>query len=155
MALTRLKKHQTIPFIDISDNGTPEYARIGKSTIFDLTLNANTVTSNYIEDEMPTDNVDHYKPAIAQELATIEGDKAFDYMYNMIQDLPTGQGLVHTVLLCFAGEKMRAWRVPATVILKNLNTVDEKILFDLNFGGNIERGTFEIADGQPVFTPAG
>ena len=33
--MEKLKKHQTIPFVNISDSDTPSYARIGKSTIFD------------------------------------------------------------------------------------------------------------------------
>ena len=44
--LTRLKKHKTIPFINTGTSSSPVWARIGKSTIFDLTLNANVVTSD-------------------------------------------------------------------------------------------------------------
>ena len=80
--MEKLKKHQTIPFVDISDSDTPSYARIGKSTIFDLVLNANVITNNYIEDEMPTDEVDYYKPTLSQERATIKGDTAFDFFYE-------------------------------------------------------------------------
>ncbi len=158
MALETLKKHKTIPFIDISETETEEWARIGYSTIFDLTLNANIVTNNYIKDEMPTDIVDYYKPTLSQELRTIKGDPAFDLLYNMVIDLPTGDALIKKVLLIFAGnigssqaEKFRAWKVPATVIPKNLNTVDEKVLSDLNFGGTIEKGTATVTNGVPVF----
>jgi len=161
MALEKLKKHQTIPFVDISDSDSPTYARIGKSTIFDLVLNANVLTNNYIEDEMPTDEVDYYKPTLSQELATMKGDTAFDFFYEMLYDLPTGEALKKKVLLVFAGNvgteeapSFNAWLVPATIVLKNLNTVDEKILFDLNFGGNIERGTATVTDGTPTFTKA-
>ena len=79
----------------------------------------------------------------------------------MLYDLPTGEALKKNVLLVFAGNisstgapSFNAWLVPATVVLKNLNTVDEKILFDLNFGGNITRGTATVSDGTPTFTPA-
>ena len=161
MALEKLKKHQTIPFVDISDSSSPTYARIGKSTIFDLVLNANVLTNNYIEDEMPTDEVDYYKPTLSQELATMKGDTAFDFFYEMLYDLPTGEALKKKVLLVLAGNvgteeapSFNAWLVPATIVLKNLNTVDEKILFDLNFGGNIERGTATVTDGTPTFTKA-
>ena len=120
--LTRLKKHKTIPFINIGTSAAPTWARIGKSTIFDLTLNANVVTSDFIEDEMPTDDITYYK-----------------------QD----------VLIVFAGASSpyKAWRSTATMVLKDLNTVDEKILFDLNFGGTISRGTATVTDGVPEFTP--
>lgn len=39
------------------------------------------------------------------------------------------------------------------MVLKDLNTVDEKILFDLNFGGTITKGTATVTDGVPSFTP--
>ena len=54
----------------------------------------------------------------------------------------------------FAGKQSpyKAWRSMATMILKDLNTVDEKILFDLNFGGTIDRGTATVTDGVPEFT---
>ena len=41
--LIRLKKHKTIPFLNIGGHEDPVWARIGKSTVFDLVLNAQTV----------------------------------------------------------------------------------------------------------------
>lgn len=157
--MEKLKKYQTLLFVDISDTDTPEWARIGKSTIYDLTLNAEIETNDYIEDETPTDEIKSYKPSIAQELATLKGEKVFDYLYNMLYMLPTGEAAKRKVLNVFAGNigtaelpKFKAWQVASSCILKNLNTVDEKILFDLNFGGNIDRGTAVVADGVPTFT---
>ncbi len=156
MSLTRLKKHKTIPFINTGTSATPSWARIGKSTIFDLNLNANIVTSDFIEDEMPTDDVNYYKPRLPQELQTNAGDDAFDYIYDKFYDLPTGEDIKEDVLIVFAGASSpyKAWRSTATLILKDLNTVDEKILFDLNFGGTVTKGTATVdADtGVPTFT---
>lgn len=161
MAKTKLKKHQTILMIDVSDNETPDWARIGKSTIFDLALNANIVTNDYIEDEMPTDEVTHYKPTLPQELQTIKGDKAFDFLYDMLYNLPTGEDVKIPVLVIFAGNNgtdeapvYNAWLVQATIILTNFNTVDEKITFDISFGSTLSKGTATITDGKPVFSPA-
>lgn len=153
--LTRLKKHKTIPFINIGTAAAPTWARIGKSTIFDLTLNANVVTSDFIEDEMPTDDINYYKPTLPQELQTNAGDDAFDYIYDKFYNLPTGEEVKEDVLIVFAGASSpyKAWRSTATMVLKDLNTVDEKILFDLNFGGTISRGTATVTDGVPEFTP--
>ena len=153
--LTRLKKHKTIPFINTGTSSSPVWARIGKSTIFDLTLNANVVTSDFIEDEMPTDDITHYKPTLPQELQTNAGDDAFDYVYGKFYDLPTGEEVKEDVLIVFAGSASpyKAWRSTATMVLKDLNTVDEKILFDLNFGGTITKGTATVTDGVPSFTP--
>ena len=160
--MEKLKKHQTIPFVDVSTEGNEaDWARIGKSTIFDLTLNANTVTNDYIEDEMPTDEIIYYKPTLSQELQTIKGDRAFDCLYDMLYNLPTGEDVKRDVLIVFAGNVgdestplFKAWKVKASVILTNLNTVDEKILFELSLGGTIEKGTATVTGGKPVFTAA-
>lgn len=156
--LTKLKKKSTIPFI-MDDEG--EFLRIGRSTIFALAVNANVVTNDYIQDDAPTDEVTYYKPTLPQELAASKGDPAFDFIYDMFYNLPTGTEVQKTVLIVFAGNngtedapKFNAWQASATVILKEFNTVDEKITFDLNFNGNIERGTATVSDGKPVFTAA-
>ena len=155
--LTRLKKHKTIPFINTGTSSSPVWARIGKSTIFDLTLNANIVTSDFIEDEMPTDDVTYYKPTLPQELQTNAGDASFDYIYEMFKSLPTGEDIKKDILIVFAGAEspFDAWLTQSSVILKDLNTVDEKILFDLNIN-KITDGTVVINSetGAPTFTPA-
>lgn len=157
MALTRLKKHKFIPYINTGTHDAPVWARIGKSTIFDLTLNANIVTSDFIEDEMPTDDVTYYKPTLPQELQTNAGDASFDYIYEMFKALPTGEDIKKEILICFAGatSPVDAWLTNSSVILKDLNSVDEKILFDININ-KIENGTvtFNVETGAPTFTAA-
>lgn len=157
--MERLKKNKTIPFIDIHTSGTEaQWARIGKSTIFDLTLNANIVTSDFIEDEMPTDDVTYYKPTLPQELQANKGDEAFDFMYDMFYRLPTGEEIKKPVLIVFAGDigtedepRFNAWLTNSSIILKDFNTVDEKILFDININ-SITRGTVAVNSGKPVFS---
>ena len=59
------------------------------------------------------------------------------------------------VLICFAGatSPVDAWLTNSSVILKDLNSVDEKILFDLNIN-KITDGTvtFNEETGTPTFT---
>ena len=157
MALTRLKKHKFIPYINTGTSSTPSWARIGRSTIFDLTLNANIVTSDFIEDEMPTDDVSYYKPTLPQELQTNAGDAAFDFIYEMFKSLPTGEDIKQEVLIVFAGTEspFDAWKTNSSIILKDLNSVEEKILFDININ-KIADGTvaFDSTTGAPTFTPA-
>lgn len=158
--MEKLKKFQTIPFMDIATEGEDaNWGRIGKSTIFDLSVNANTVTNDYIEDENPTDEVTYYKPTLPQELAAYKGDPAFDYLYDMFYNLPVGTKTQRNVLIVFAGNigtaeapKFKAWKSLATIVLKNFNTVDEKISFDINFGGSIEKGEATVTEGVPTFT---
>ena len=157
-ALTRIKKHQTIPFINIGSKEAPSWARIGKSTVFELSLNPNVETSDFIEDEMPTDDITYYKPTLPQELQTNKGDKAFDYIYDKFYSLPTGAEVFVPTLIVFGGnagtadDPAKAWLCDATLVLGSFNAVEEKITFDLNFGGTIQKGTVVIGEGAPVFT---
>lgn len=156
--LTRLKKHKTIPFLNISITGTQEWARIGKSTIFDLVLNAQTETNDFIEDDMPTDDVTYYKPELAQELQCNKGDDAFDYLYDMFFNLPTGEELKKDLLIVFDGNdgtseapSYKAWDATATLILDHFDSVAEKIYFKFSIS-KIAKGTATVTAGVPTFT---
>lgn len=156
--LTRLKKHHTIPFIDVGTNGTNKWARIGKSTVFDLVLNAQTEENNFIEDEMTTTDVVRYAPSLAQELQCNKGDAAFDYLYDLFYNLPTGEDVKKSLLIVFAGNdgtedapKFKAWKTVATLILDHFDSVAEKIYFNFTIG-SIERGTATVLNGAPTFT---
>lgn len=158
--LTRLKKHRTIPFLNTATADTPTWARIGKSTVFDLVLNAQTEDNNFIQDEMPTTEITHYKPELGQELQCNKGDAAFDYLYDMFYQLPTGEAVKKQLLIVFDGNegteeapKFRAWNTESTLILDHFDSVAEKIYFKFNIN-NIERGTATVKDGEPEYTKA-
>ena len=158
--LTRLKRHKTIPFLNIGTADAPDYVRIGKSTIFDLVLNAQTEENDFIEDEMKTTDIVSYKPELAQELQSNKGDAAFDYLYDMFLSLPTGEDVKKNLLIVFDGNigtedapKFNAWNTEATLVLDHYDTVAEKIYFKFNIN-EIERGTCTVADGVPVYTKA-
>ncbi len=152
--------------MDVKTTGTEaSWARIGRSTIFDLTLNANIVTSDFIQDEMPTDDISYYKPTLPQELQANKGDAAFDFLYDMFYNLPTGEDIKKPVLIVFAGGTVtgtgdeevttfKAWSCDCSIVLKDFNTVDEKILFDININ-SITKGTAVVSStGTPTFTAA-
>jgi hypothetical protein len=154
--LERLKKHNTIPFLNIGE-GTPNWARIGKSTTFDLVLNAQTEENNFIEDEMATTDVTRYAPTLAQELQCNKGDEAFDYLYDLFFNLPTGEDVKKQLLIVFAGDigtedapKFKAWDTVSTLILDHFDSVAEKIYFSFTIT-KINRGTVTVADGKPTF----
>lgn len=158
--LKRWTKEKSMIFIDTADDETPDWARIGKSTVYDLVLNANINTEDFIEDEMPRDEVDYYKPEMSQELATYEGDKAFDYVWNMFYKLPVGTELNKKVLFVFPKNigledeaKFQAWNTECAIILNDFNSVDKKIIFTLKIN-QIERGTATVTEGKPSFTKA-
>ena len=99
----------------------------------------------------------YYKPTLPQELQTNAGDASFDHIYEMFKALPTGEDIKKEILICFAGatSPVDAWLTNSSVILKDLNSVDEKILFDININ-KIENGTvtFNEETGAPTFTAA-
>lgn len=161
MSLERLKKFNTIPFLNISKSGSESWARIGKSTIFDLVLNAQTEDNDFIEDEMLTTEIKSYKPELAQELQCNKGDPAFDYLYDMFYNLPTGEDVKKNLLIVFAGNKgtesapkFNAWNTTSTLILDHFDSVAEKIYFKFSII-NIQRGTATVTDNVPSFTENG
>ena len=158
--LTRLKKHKTIPFLNISSTQTEEWARIGKSTVFDLVLNAQTEENDFIDSEMPNTDITSYKPELAQELQSNKGDAAFDYLYDMFFNLPTGEDVKKDLLIVFDGNKgteeapsFNAWKTKSTLVLDHFDSVAEKIYFKFNIN-SIERGTAKVSGGKPTFTAA-
>lgn len=156
--LTRLKRHKTIPFLNITTTEAEEWARIGKSTVFDLVLNAQTEENDFIEDEMKTTDITSYNPALSQELQCNKGDAAFDYLYDMFFNLPTGEDVKKNLLIVFDGNqgteeapKFRAWNTKSTLILDHFDSVAEKIYFKFNIN-SIVRGTATVTAGKPTFT---
>lgn len=143
--------------MNISADDTAKWARIGKSTIFDLVLNAQTEDNDFIEDEMATTEIMSYKPELAQELQCNKGDAAFDFLYDMFFNLPTGEDVKKNLLIVFAGNqgtedapKFSAWDTTSTLILDHFDSVAEKIYFKFSIT-KIKRGTATVTDGVPVF----
>ena len=147
-------------FIDDKSKDSPTWLRIGKSTVYDLVLNAQTEENNFIEDEMPSTDITNYKPEISQELQCNKGDPAFDYIYAMFYNLPTGEDVKIPALFVFDGDvgtedapEFRAWNTTSTITREHFDSVAEKIYFKLN-SNSIERGTVKVTDGKPVYTKA-
>ncbi len=144
--------------MNISTTTEPSWARIGKSTVFDLILNAQTEENNFIENEMPEVDITYYKPELSQELQCNKGDPAFDYLYDMFFNLPTGEDVKKNMLIVFDGNQgtdeaptFRAWNTTSTLILDHFDSVAEKIYFKFNIN-KIERGTCTVTDKVPTFT---
>ena len=154
--MVKLKKHQFIPFLDVSGtvggDWKPEWKRIDLSTVFDLDARAKTATLDYISYETPVEEIERYQPRLPQEVALYEGDAIYDFVFKQLYDLPVGEGAQVPLLMCFGGQQKKAWQVRrCTLEVGNLNTVTGKLTFTLHMGGNIERGTYTISDGVPVF----
>lgn len=143
--------------MNIKTTESPNFARIGKSTVFDLVLNAQTEENDFIENEMPETDITHYNPELAQELQCNKGDPAFDYLYDMFFNLPTGEAVKKNLLIVFDGNngteetpQFNAWNTTSTLILDHFDAVAEKIYFKFSIN-NIERGTATVSGSTPVF----
>jgi len=160
MSLVKLKKTDFVPFLDTSETintstWTPTWKRIDLSTIFSLNPNPQTQTMDYISYETPVDVIEKYQPELPQEIALYEGNPIYDFVFDLFHSLPVGSAATVPVLICFGGSDKKAWQVKgATLVLGELNTVDGKLSFTLKLGGDIDKGTYAIAEGVPTFTAA-
>lgn len=153
------EKQNSMVFIDASDTpSTPAWTRVRKSTVFDLAFNPETETQDFIDQQFPTDTLKTYKPAMEQETMLEEGDELFDYMFELMQSLPTGSSAVRPVLYVFPKKAQSpsgsfvAWKVSCALSFKSYNAVDKKLSFNLAFAGDIAYGTVAFSAGTPTFT---
>lgn len=147
--------------MNIGTTQTPDWARIGKSTVFDLVLNAQTEENDFIETDMTTTDVMSYKPQLDQELQCNKGDEAFDYLYDLFYNLPTGEDVKQNLMIVFDGatqvtpqsgdpyDTYKAWNTESTLTLDHFDSVAEKIYFSFSVN-SIDRVNVKIDDGAPV-----
>lgn len=157
MSMIKLKRNQFIPFLDTAKDKTfasNTWKRVDYSTIFELTMNEQEEDMDYICFENAVTEINGNKPELPQEIAIYEGNPIYDFMFNEFYNMPTGDDVKVPFLMCFGGTDKKAWRCVATLTSKVLNTVDGKITFSIKLGGDIEKGTYAIADGVPTFTTA-
>lgn len=168
MSEVMLRKHLCIPFLQTgTTNGsgstgttTPVWGRIDKSTIFALNPNPQTEQQDYICYETPVTIVDHYEPELPQEIVMNEGNPMYDFIFEKFYNLPVGEDCKVPCLLCFptastTAANRKAWLVnDCVLVLGEMNTVDKKISFTLNLGGNISKGyyTIDSSTGAPTFS---
>ena len=156
-ALTKLTKDKFIPFIDVDEDDTfaaNEWTRIDLSTIFELAMNPQTETMDYICYENAVEEVTANQPELPQEIALYEGNPMYDYIAEKFYNMPKGVECKVPFLLCFGGTTARAWRGICTLVFGSLSTTDGKITFTMRMGGDIDKGTFTISDGVPTFVSA-
>jgi hypothetical protein len=159
MPETIWKKSQTKLFLDADGGVTPVWTRIGKSITFDLNMNAQTESFDFIQDDMPTEVLDYYKPELPIEHIAAAGDAGFDALWEMFEALKVGSDAVKKALIVFpkagtAASTFRAWQMDATVVFTNLTTTEKKLKLSLYFGGTVLHGSvaFDGTTGAPTFT---
>lgn len=158
-----IKKHQIGLFLNMAASGAaaPSWTRIKKSTELTISMNPETEDVDYIADESPTTELKQYKPSIEQPLKMIKGEPDFEAVWPRFYDLKTGDEAKMDVLVVFIFDKTgsgtsatyKAWKTRSLVTFNELNAVDSELSFDINFGGNIERGTCTLTGTAPDLVP--
>lgn len=156
---TMIKKYMVGIFIDTSEGGDGTgYKRIKKSTELEIATEANTEEFDFIADVNPSELVKNYKISLAQDLVMIQGQDDFEYFFDKFYNLPVVPEVKAKAMIVFMfkGDKTsgyKAWETTANVMFDNMNGVDGKLNFTLNFG-DITLGTAKMASGTPTFEPA-
>ena len=156
---TMIKKYMVGIFIDTSEGGDGTgYKRIKKSTELEIATEANTEEFDFIANVNPEELLKNYKISLAQDLVMIQGEEDFEYFFDKFYNLPVAPEVKAKAMIVFMfkGDKTngyKAWETTANVMFDNMNGVDGKLNFTLNFG-DITLGTATMAGSTPTFEPA-
>ena len=156
---TMIKKYMVGIFIDTSEGGDGTgYKRIKKSTELEIATEANTEEFDFIANVNPEDLLKNYKISLAQDLVMIQGEEDFEYFFDKFYNLPVAPEVKAKAMIVFMfkGDKTngyKAWETTANVMFDNMNGVDGKLNFTLNFG-DITLGNAKMAGSTPTFEPA-
>lgn len=156
---TMIKKYMVGIFIDTSEGGDGTgYKRIKKSTELEIATEANTEEFDFIANVNPEELLKNYKISLAQDLVMIQGEEDFEYFFDKFYNLPVAPEVKAKAMIVFMfkGDKTngyKAWETTANVMFDNMNGVDGKLNFTLNFG-DITLGTAKMSAGTPTFEPA-
>ena len=156
---TMIKKYMVRIFVDTSEGGDGTgYKRIKKSTELEIATEANTEEFDFIANVSPEELVKNYKISLAQDLVMIQGEDDFEYFFDKFYNLPVAPEVKTKAMIVFMfkGDKTngyKAWETTANIMFDNMNGVDGKLNFTLNFG-DVALGTATMAAGTPTFEPA-
>ena len=144
-----IKKHKIALFVGDTAEGKTSWTRIRKSTAFNLSMNPVTNEFDYIADETPTTELDHYAPSLNQALTMYKGEPDYEKIFPKFFNMDVGSDASMPVLIVF----FQAWQAPnARFVANELDSVAGTLTCDLYFNGGIEKGYATVTDGTPVFT---
>lgn len=133
---------------EVGEPGSVDLIRIGKSTIFTYSPNAQTETQAFIETANDYTYIKNYAPTMPQEVMIDGNDPAYALMYEFTMHHPTGSdaeipNYLAAPSVTTPGEMdMFAWPT-AMMVPGDLSPVDKKLNFTINYNGEMERGTGE------------
>lgn len=166
--MSKLTRDKYAPYIDL-DKGkgvgenTYKWARVRKSTIFELSANAQEDTYGYIDTQNDTTEVTSYQPQLPLETITESTDEVFRFMQKYLFDFPMGSDTVVPFMLVYPNikengdvdDKYENAIIFDEAVVSNLslNTVDQQATWTEMLNGTPKRGyvtygTTEFTEGD-------
>ena len=167
--MSKLTRDLFEPYIDLdkgkgaSDNSY-KWERVRKSTIFELSSNAQEETYGYIDTQNDTTEVTSYQPQLPLESVPESTDKVYAFMQKYLFDFPLGSDTQVPFMLIYpiidedgmVNDKYRNAIIFDEAVVSNLalNTVDQLATWTEMLNGTPKRGyvaagTQEFKEGEP------
>lgn len=153
--MSKLTRDMFEPYIDL-DKGkgaaenTYKWERVRKSTIFELSTNAQEETYGYIDTQNDTTEVTSYQPQLPLESVPESSDKVYAFMQEYLFAFPLGSDTQVPFMLVYpiidedgtVNEKYRNAIIFDEAVVSNLslNTVDQLATWTEMLNGTPKRG---------------
>lgn len=168
--MAKLTRDKYAPYIDLTKGAEPgvyQWERVRKSTIFELSANAQEDTYGYIDTQNDTTEVTSYQPQLPLETITESTDKVFAFMQKYLFDFPMGSDTIVPFMLVYPiikedgsiDDKYENAIVFDEAVVSNLalNTVDQQATWTEMLNGTpkhgyVAIGTTEFKEGDAPAT---
>lgn len=155
----QLTKDKFQPWIDVTLGKLPvhSFARIDKSTVFELAWNPATEDKDYIDQKNSSTVLTGYQMSLPEEIILDNTNPVYAFLDAYFEGLPVGTDCVVPFLLVkpdlATGEPTRALFWPSAELHPdNLNTVDGILSFTVQLNGDPVVGSARLEGGSMVFT---
>ena len=159
--MAKLTRDKYAPYIDLNKGGGEhKWARVRKSTIFELSANAQEDTYGYIDTQNDTTEVTSYQPQLPLETITESTDEVFRFMQKYLFDFPMGADTIVPFMLVYpiigedgtVSDKYENAILFEEAVVSNLalNTVDQQATWTEMLNGTPKHGYVEF--GKTEFT---
>lgn len=150
---TKRKRSMWAHGLKIAD-GT--YHRMGKGiSSMELSYNASESSEKYIDEDVPTTEVDEYAPSFDNEQICYKGEPIYEYLNELRKKLAVGSDAHSEVINIDVLDKLEdnSYTAQKFACSISISSYDgEKIKYKVNLNGNPVDGTATIANKVITFT---
>lgn len=152
-----MKRSLYATFMDVGTSTTPDYTRMGKGiSEMDESYNAEEESNQWIDEDVPTNEVESYAPSFDVTQRCYAGEKIFEFIDEKRKNLATNEdaktNCLKVYLYCKLAENVyEAAKINTTIVLDTFNA--KEIAYSVKQNGNQEVGYVTIvSDGKVTFT---